>query len=365
MKTDSLLNLKTKKNIKTLAKQVKKEHRFAFTPQFEKTIHVQEKAGTFIALAIHIIEALDWELVYYDDQLIKAIHNGTWGKTEEITLTHDHGKVSIKSISSSRSGMWDKGRNSLRVKLFIALYHQIIKEYRKETINEIEVAQRKKDNWDDYIEPETLPAPQKKRPPNIKLLTYSSIFLALALGGVLGTIPFHFYILSEFGIALGFTYGFKHLIRFYNYSNFKKLTNILLVSVVIIFLSSIYYQYLYSNYYSSGFWTYLVTIINQGIMFKGLHIHGLGIIIAFLLRIGGALLISHLRFFNLFIAFLVERIPEPVLDYGLYLSIKGYSEQKIRALLTSKGWATVIQQDMVFEAIQVIISIQEEQKKSI
>ncbi len=352
-------------DIKVYEKQLKKEHRFSFSPQFKETIHVKESASTFIALAIKIIETLDWELVYYDNKIVKAIHSGSRNRSEEILISYDFGKVSIQSTSSSNSGMWDKGRNSIRVKLFIMIYHKIINEYSKEAIKEIESNQRKKDNWDDYIEPETLPLPKEYALPNFTPLIYSSLFLSLIIGGILAILP-KFYVLVEFGIAIGLSFGFKQLMRVNNYTNFQKLKSTLSFSVVLIFLSSIFFQYIYfiSNL-EIGFSAYLMAIINQGVMLKRIHIHGLGIIIAFLFRIGFTLLIAQIRFFNIYITFLLERVPEEVVEFGLYLTIKGYSEPKMRAKLSAKGWETETQQNMVFEAIQAIINIKEEQKNSI
>ena len=51
---------------------------------------------------------------------------------------------------------------------------------------------------------------------------------------------------------------------------------------------------------------------------------------------------------------LIERVPETVLEYTVYLFEKGKTETEVRVELAQKGWGLEEEQDSVFNALGAI-----------
>jgi len=120
---------------KQYEKTIKKKHSFAWTPKYASEFSTRLSAKEFIAIAEKTFKDLGWDIVYQDDKSIEAKRSekslGTERWTEGITATFDYGKIQVKSVTLGNE-MWDVGRNSKRVQLFIYAFQEIEKSFDRE-----------------------------------------------------------------------------------------------------------------------------------------------------------------------------------------------------------------------------------------
>ena len=121
-----------KESLETYEKTIEKKHSFGWTPKFEEEFRTNLNEKVFIPIVEKTIENLGWDLIYKDDKNIEAKRKETnfgfdkW--TEIISINFNHGKVLVKSESLGNE-MWDNGRNSKRVRLFIHAFKEIEKSH--------------------------------------------------------------------------------------------------------------------------------------------------------------------------------------------------------------------------------------------
>ena len=117
---------------------IKKKHSFGWTPEYEEDMHTSLNKAVFSTIAIRAFEEIGWDVVYGDEGVAEAKRSRIWtGWSEKISVVNEFGTVKVKSISLGNE-MWDNGRNSKRVKLFIYTFQQIEKELDRETLGELE-----------------------------------------------------------------------------------------------------------------------------------------------------------------------------------------------------------------------------------
>ena len=159
---------------------IKRTHSFAWTPKFEEEFYTNLNKTLVIAIAIKTFKKLKWNIVYEDEESVEAKRKDRWNKwTEKITVSYNYGRIKVKSVSLE--GMWDVGRNSLRVKLFIYAFEEIEKGLNKTALADLEKETERKNNLDDYIIPSELPQPKKRKNPNVWIPIIGATFLALIL----------------------------------------------------------------------------------------------------------------------------------------------------------------------------------------
>ncbi len=100
---------------KQYEKTIKKKHSFAWTPKYASEVYQDDKS----------IEAKRSE---------KSLGTERW--TEGITATFDYGKIQVKSVTLGNE-MWDVGRNSKRVQLFIYAFQEIEKSFDREELQNL------------------------------------------------------------------------------------------------------------------------------------------------------------------------------------------------------------------------------------
>jgi hypothetical protein len=116
-------------SFKNFEETIKKKHSINFTPKYKEEFKTPVNEILFIGIAEKTFEKLDWDIVYKDDHHIEAKRkeagwaNERW--TEVITATYKDGTVSVKSESLGNE-IWDVGKNSKRVKLFIYAYQETL-----------------------------------------------------------------------------------------------------------------------------------------------------------------------------------------------------------------------------------------------
>ncbi|SIT04297.1 hypothetical protein SAMN05421789_1226 [Kaistella chaponensis] len=350
--------------LKEVEKQIKKTHKFAFTPKYNTKFntHLSEKA--FFAITSQTFEKLDWDIIYVDKHSIEAKRKskslGMSQYTESIIVSYQYGNVAVKSESLGDE-FWDNGRNSKRVHLFIHVFQDIEKKYNREELRALEKEQESKENWDDYQIPTELPKPNLIHKSNIVfpivLAIISAIILALLIAKLSLTGKYIIF-LFEFLVGLALAYLLKIGIKLGNFTDFNKLRNILIAAIFIVFVGNQVFQYhiilTENNFERIGFFEFLKLRLQQGLTLKSLNLGTIGLIISWILQLGLTFVFGYLNLNRFLISYVVKRIPTEVIDFAFYHFVKGKDESQVRAELSSLGWTSEINQNEVFEAIDGI-----------
>ena len=350
--------------LKIYEKTIKKKHSFNWTPNYKEEVRTSLNKTVFIPIAEKTFQKLDWHIVFKDDNKIeakrkeKALGIEQW--TEIITATYNFGTLEVKSESLGNE-MWDNGRNSKRVKLFIHALKETENEFDRHALNQLEKETEKKNNWDDYVIPETLPKPLESKKPNFLIPTIGGIITSLILGFVIAEVSIHgiyFIGLFEFLVGIAIAFVLKLLIKTSNFTDFQKLNFLLIAMIIITYLSNQYFQYEIilseNNYDRIGFFEFMKIRFTEGLTIKTLNTGWIGLIISWIFQLGLTYAIAYFRLVSTITSYQLERIPTEVLDYSYYQFIKGKSEQEVRIELANKGWTEIENQNEVFEAIQAV-----------
>lgn len=350
--------------LKNIEKQIKKNHKFAFTPKYKSEFQTQLSEKAFFAITNQTFEKLDWDIIYVDEHSIEAKRKakslGMSQYTESIIVSFNYGKVTVKSESLGNE-FWDNGRNSKRVHLFIHVFQDIEKNYNREELKKLEKEQEAKENWDDYQIPLELPNPNSIRRANIVFPIVLAVITALILAFLIAKISItgkYIIFLFEFIVGLALAYSLKLGIKLGNYTNFNKLRIILIVSIVIVFIGNQLFQYNIilseNNLDRIGFFEFLKLRLEQGLIIKSLNVGTIGLIICWLLQLGLTFVFGYLNLIRFLISYVVKRIPTEVIDFAFYHFVKGKDEFQVRAELSSLGWSNEKNQNEVFEALDGI-----------
>jgi hypothetical protein len=311
-----------------------------------------------ISISIKVFEKLDWDLIFQDENIAEAKRKNEWGTwTEKITIACDFGAVKIKSESLGNEN-WDNGRNSKRVKLFIHAFRETEKEFGPEALVELENEVRRINSMADYVVPESLPQPVKKREPALWLVISGGLITALILGYLLAyPSSYGFYIIGLFELLIAIAVGFilKHLIKLSNYTKLDHLHYVLIGMVLVIYIFNQYFQYQIflkeNNSSSIGFLTFIELRLKAGLTIKDLNTGSIGLIVSWILQLGLTYLIGLLRLGRGLIGYQIERVPTEVIDFATYHFVQKKTEDQVRLELKKMGWKDKEMQDEVMEAI--------------
>ncbi|MBP1167152.1 hypothetical protein JOE44_004036 [Chryseobacterium sp. PvR013] len=346
---------------KSYEETITRKHSIGFTPKYKEEFRTFVNETLFVAIAEKTVEKLGWDLVYKDDHSIEAKRkdagwmNERW--TEIITASYKNGEVTVKSESLGNE-IWDNGKNSKRVKLFIYAYQETLKTFNLQALKDLEKEIERKNNWDDYIIPETLPQPRSIRTPNIAIPIIGGICIALIMGFLVALLSLkglYFIGLFEFLVATALVFVMKYLIKFSNYTDIKKLLYLLGGMVVLTYISNEYFQYeiiLNSNHLERiGFWNFLKIRFLHGFTINKIDLGWVGWIILWIAQLGLTGIFVYFRLVSALTKYVIERVPAEVVDFAFYYAVKDKSEEEIRAELAQKGWSDVQSQNEVFDAI--------------
>ncbi|KPE51899.1 hypothetical protein [Chryseobacterium indologenes] len=346
---------------KSYEKEISKKHSFGFTPAYKEEFRTPVSETLFIAIAEKTFERLGWDLVYKDDYNIEAKYkctgwmNERW--TEIITATYKNGAVSVKSESLG-SEIWDNGKNSKRVKLFIYAYQETLKTFNLQALKDLEKEIERKNNWDDYIIPETLPQPTPTKTPNITLPIMGGIFISLLtsfLVALLSVKGLYFIGLFEFLVATALVFAMKYVIRFSNYTDVNKLQYLFGAMILLTYISNEYFQYEIilnaNNLERIGFLNFLQIRFSHGFIVNKINTGWIGWIVIWVIQLGLTGLFVYLKLVRVLTKYVIERVPPEVVDFTFYHLLKDKSEEEVRAELAKKGWSDIQHQNEAFEAI--------------
>jgi hypothetical protein len=356
-------------DLKKYERTIKKKHSFGWTPKYEEDFRTGLNKTTFFPIAKEVIENLGWKLVYDGESSIeteKSAEAFHWG--QRIIIKYEFGKVKVSSKSLGNE-MWDFGRNSVRVKLFIHAFKTLEKSYDKEALVELEEKEMRANNWDDYIIPESLPQPDKQTKSKPWMPIVGGIMLAIILGFSLAYLTINVgYIIGlfELGVGLLAGFGFKFLIQKSNYTNFDHLSKMAIVTVVVTYILNqyfLYYLLLEKNYIGQFyFWDFLQLRFREGLTIESIDTGWIGLVISWLFQIGFSSAIAYTRVATHLTQYQLERVPMEVVNFAFYHFLKGKTEQEVRQKLFQKGWTNKEDQNNVFVSIGIIQSLQESNK---
>ncbi|UTX46725.1 hypothetical protein [Chryseobacterium sp. MA9] len=340
---------------------ISRKHSIGFTPKYKEEFRTFVNETLFIAIAEKAFEKLHWDVVYKDDHSIEAKYKETsWMSnrwTEIITAHYNKGSISVKSESLGNE-IWDNGKNSKRVKLFIYAYQEILKTFDNQALKEIEKEVEKKKNWDDYIIPETLPQPIKTKTPNITLPIIGGVGISLVIGFLVAWLSvkgLYFIGLFEFLVATALVFVMKYLIKFSNYTDLKKLLYLVGGMIMLTTISSEYFQYQIilntNNLERIGFWNFLLIRFLHGFTVNKINLGWVGWIIKWIIQLGLTGIFAYLKLVSILTKYVIDRVPTEVIDFTFYHILKDKSEEEIRTELAKKGWSETQHQNEAFEAI--------------
>lgn len=351
-------------SLKTYEKTIQKKHSFGWTPKFEEEFRTTLNEKTFIPIAEKAIEKLGWDIVYKDGTHIEAKRNennfGFDKWTEIISISFNHGKVTVKSESLGNE-MWDNGRNSKRVKLFIHALKETEKNFDKESLGKLEIEVDKKNNWDDYIIPESLPKPNGTKQPNFIIPLIGGIFVAIILSFLLAKVSTNgIYVIGlfEFLIAIVIGFSLNYLIKLSNFTDFVKLRYVFIGMIILTYVLNQYFQYEIilreNNYERIGFIEFIKLRMENGLTIKKLNTGWIGLLISWVLQFVITYYVGILKLITGLTTYQLDRVPVEVVDFAFYNLVKDKTEDEVRKELSLKGWSEKQNQDEVFEAIQAI-----------
>ncbi len=345
-------------------KSIDKKHSFSWSPKYKEEFRTSLNKTVFIPIVEKTILNLGWDIIFKNENSIEAkrkdVSIGFEKWTEAITITFNHGNVEVKSESLGNE-MWDNGRNSKRVKLFIHAFKETEKKYDREALNELEKETERKNNWDDYIIPENLPQPSESKRKNFSILVIGGLLISLILGFIIAEVSIHgIYFIGVFEVLTGLAiaYSLKYLIKISNFTDISKIQYLLMGIIFLIYFSNLYFQYEIilsdNNYERIGFLEFIKIRFSEGLTIKKLNTGWIGLIISWIIQLVLTYYVAYLRILSIIIAYQLGKIPIEVLDFCSYHLIKGKSENEIRIELSKKGWTTKENQQEVFEAIGAI-----------
>lgn len=345
---------------------ITKKHSFGWTPKYEEDFRTQLNKVLFGAISVQTFEKLGWDIVFRDETTVSAKRKNDWDSwTEKITAKFDHGKISVKSNSLGNE-MWDIGRNSKRVNLFIHAFKTTEASFDKNSLQELENDTNKSNNWDDYKIPETLPKPKKNKIPNIVLPIIIGLSLSIVIGFLIALLSTKgLYVIGLYEVGVGFIFGFilSFAIKQSNFTNYDKLHWLLISMILITYISNQVFQFLIlmSSYEigSIGFGQFIKLRFEAGLKVKSIQTGWIGLVVSWIVQLGVTYLVGTLRLISGLNDYILKRVPEEVVNFTFFHFVKNKTENEVRDELSQKGWSTEQSQNEVFEAIVAIQGINE------
>ncbi|KXK28317.1 MAG: hypothetical protein UZ12_BCD005001011 [Bacteroidetes bacterium OLB12] len=257
--------------------------------------------------------------------------------------------------------MWDFGRNSKWVKLFEFAFKNHEKDYDIEKQIELEKEVKRKDNWDDYVIPTSLPQPVKRIEPTFAIPVTGGIFVSILAAYIIAYVSVNgIYIIGFYESIIGFGFGLslKYLIKWSNFTNGEKLHYLIYAMIALFFFANQIFQYEIvmskNNITGVSFMDFIKFKFENGLKIKSVNTGWIGLIISWVFQILVIYWITVLKTFSSLLIYQSERVPSEVIDFAYYHFVKGKSEQEVRLELAKMGWNTDLSQNEVIESIGAI-----------
>mgnify|MGYP005996591903 CR=1 FL=1 len=354
--------------LENLQSTIKTKYSFKYKPEFSESFKTDLKDNQIIPLIIEVFEKLEWSIVFTDKKSVEAKRKNDWNKlTEKITITKKaSGRVEVHS-KTIEGNFVDFGKNSKRTGLFIALFQKLATEYQESgKLTELETEFEKQNSWAEYEIPSELPSPKNFEKPNLILSIIGGLIIAILFGLLVAflTVKFTYYIfLYEIGIGIGIGYLFGQILKRTNYIEFIPVQFIIGGMMVIMFLTNLFTQYQLiiseNNILGLGFFEFIKLRFEGGLTIKDLNTGWIGLMLSWIFQIAFPFILARGKVAGITMNYIIEKIPEKVLEYTIYLFEMGKSESEVRAELAQKGWNKKSDQDNVLEALVEIGGFQQ------
>lgn len=355
-------------NIESLQSTIKRKYSFKYKPEFSESFATGIKDNQIIPLAIEVFEKLEWKIVFGDEKSIEAKREDNWGKsTEKITITKKaSGRIEVHS-KTIRGNFIDFGKNSKRTGLFILLFQKLADAYGKSgKLIEIQTEYEKENSWEDYEVPTELPKPGIYKKPNLVLSIVGGLIIAILSGMFIALLTRNFtYIIGvyELGIGLGVGYLLGQILKKTNYIEFRMISILLAVMMILILITNLFTQYLLiiteANISGLSFVEFLKLRFESGLTIKDLNVGWIGLLLSWLFQIVFPFFVAQAKMAIIVMNNEIKKVPETVLEYTIYLFETGKTESEVRAELSQKGWKKGADQDNIFSAFGAIHEFQE------
>lgn len=351
---------------KDFLKTVKGKSSFAWTPKHQELIKTELSNMLIFSISEEVFEKLEWEIVYYNGETIMAFRSNAWKETmQKISVTPDS-KGGISIISESAKGVFDAGKNSKIVTLFVHVFNEVLKSKTPEELAEREAEIQKSENWDDYEVPEKLPKASPIKAPNPLAFVLTGLVVVLTLGFLLAYAMYfvHVIFLYEVLIGIGFSFLLVKTIRWTNFVDFKSIQAFCITGALLMTISAQYFTYLILLYENPvvndfSFIDFIKMRFEQGFTIRSTNLGWYGWVGILILQPFLISAVSIQRVLVGTLQYMAERVPEEVIQFATYHFVKGKTEQEVRTELSMKGWSDKRHQDNVFHAIG---SIQEQRE---
>jgi len=335
---------------------MKNKHSFGFVPKYSDEISPKISPRAYIEIAKRAYEKLNWDLIYVSDTELNGLRIGDLGKVREIISIKVIANKQIHLQSKSENGIWDMGKNYKRISQLKETIETILNSISSEEISQIEKDAIAKDNWEDYIEPETLSEPKKIKEPFLPILIFGYLVLSCILSYVISFLSLHgLYFLFLFESVVGFilAYSLRVLLPLSNCTEFDKIKLIILSSIVLLFIMNQYFQFLHfqKEYSSLTFFLFIKERLKHGFLLKNINIGTIGQLVVWAFQIGFSYLIAYINIRKQLIDYSISRVPNDVIEFAMYNMVKKKSEQEIKIELSKKGWKSELEHKAIFEAI--------------
>lgn len=351
--------------LENLQSSIKRKYSFKYKPEFSESFKTDIKESQIIPLTIEVFEKLEWPIVFTDKNSVEAKRKGDWNKlTEKITVTKKpSGRIEVNS-KTIEGNFTDFGKNSKRTGLFIAIFQKLAAEYKESgKLTELETEFEKQNNWADYEVPNELPKPKEFGEPNLTLTIIGALTIAILFGLLIAflTVNFTYFIgVYELGIGIGIGYFFGQVLKKSNFIEFRPIQFIVGGMMIVMFITSQFTQYQLiiseNNIFELGFFQFMKMRFEQGLSIKDLNTGWIGLTLSWIFQMVFPYFLAIGKIAGITANYIIEKIPEKVLEYTIYLFDMQKTESEVRAELSQKGWNKRSDQDNVFQAIAEISS---------
>jgi hypothetical protein len=351
-----------------LQSTIKRKYSFKYKPEFSESFTTEITDNQIIPLTIAVFEQLEWPIVFTNKYSVEAKRKNGWNKlTEKITIQKKaSGRIEVHS-KTIEGNFIDFGKNSKRTGLFIALFQKLAAEYGENgKLIALATAYEKQNSWADYEVPLELPKPKVFSEPNLTLTIVGGLAIAILFGVLIGFLSHNFtYFIGiyELGIGIGIGYFFGQVLKETNYIEMRQIQWMVAGIMITMFLTNLFTQYQLiiaeNNISDLGFSEFIQLRLEGGLTIKDLDTGWIGLALSWVFQMVFPYFLAVARVAAISANFVIEKIPEQVLEYTIYLFKMEKSESEVRAELSQKGWRKRSDQDSIFEALGTLSGFQE------
>ncbi|EDM45094.1 hypothetical protein SCB49_03199 [unidentified eubacterium SCB49] len=355
-----------------LRNTIKRKHSFKYKPEFTESFKTDLNDNQIIPLIIEVFKKLEWPIVFRDKKSVEAKCQGDFSNlVGKLTVTKTNSNRIEVNSKSLEGNFFDFGKNSKRTGLFIALFQKLATEYKESgKLTELESEFEKQNNWADYKIPSELPKPKEFGEPNLVFSIIGGSIIAILFGLLIAflTVNFTYFIgVYEFGIGIGIGYLFGQVLKKTNYIEFRPTQIIIGGMMILMFLTNLFTQYQLiiaeNNISELGFFEFIKFRIEGGLTIKDLNTGWIGLTLSWIFQIVFPFFLAQAKVAGITMNYMIEKIPEKVLEYTIYLFDIGKQESEVRAELSQKGWNEKSDQDEIFEALGAINGFQQNNRE--